>query len=95
MTSIQPPLGTKLLQNIYIPHITYDVILIDRLRKTMWWNEMRSRVILGSVCLLVVIIMISNNYTSFFIILLTQIITTDFIFYTIKSTVWLAVKYRQ
>ena len=26
----------------------------------MWWNEMRSRVILGSICVLVVIIMIGS-----------------------------------
>nr|CAH0098425.1 unnamed protein product [Daphnia galeata] len=30
----------------------------SRLRKTMWWKEMRTRLILGSLCSLVVLIMI-------------------------------------
>jgi len=37
------------------------IYLFLRLRKNMWWKEMRTRLILGSLCMLIVIIMIGKN----------------------------------
>ena len=39
---------------------------IHRLRKKMWWQEVRTRLILGSICGLIVVIMIGTVYCTLY-----------------------------